>query len=321
MIFQGFKWLFIQLLVGAAVVFACAAAVFVAQGGAAALALVDVSFNQLNSLWVWAFGYGLMTFVMYEGKTLPVEMKSILRSSDAVDETVNQITRSTSHKRALFFTVPITAVGLLLTIGYEVPHDGLGKILITLGITSIYYVAAFLLSHFFFVTRAFHVLYQNVDDVEFSELIDAHRLECVTGYLGVTTFFGVCAIYSGFRGTLTAEFLMPNPELRLFLITPLVLFLPMTLFYNYYPRYCLRRIVQYRVFRLMKDISQMRYDDLKDTILELKEATALTAQILPFVDHKTIPSYFVAILLLVSISFTHDPVVKEFLSLLFGAQP
>src|SRR5207302_1611087 len=87
--------------------------------------------------------------------------------------------------------------------------------------------------------------------VEFRQIYSPLNLENISSYLAITTVIGLISIYAGFRGTVTAGFQFQHEVWRVFLLTPLILFVPGTLFYDYYPRYVLRKIVQHKVFELM----------------------------------------------------------------------
>jgi hypothetical protein len=124
------------------------------------------------------------------------------------------------------------------------------------------------------------------------------------------------SIYAGFRGTVTAGFEFQHEVWRVFLLTPLILFVPGTLFYDYYPRYVLRKIVQHKVFELMTRLSASDGSDASGLVDKLQRAAATNSQILPFVDYKTLPSYLIAIVFVISLAYTHDPTVRAFLQAL-----
>jgi len=134
---------------------------------------------------------------------------------------------------------------VFLTTTYGIPNSGFAYYVIFVGVCAIYYIAAFLLCHFVEVIFAFHELFESMETVEFRRVYSPLHLENLTSYLAMTTALGLVAIYAGFRGTLTAGFHFHHEAWKLFLSTPLILFLPGTLFYNYCPRYVLRKILQY----------------------------------------------------------------------------
>jgi hypothetical protein len=193
-----------------------------------------------------------------------------------------------------------------------------GQILIFLGVCSIYYIAAFLLFHFVEITLAFNQLFESMGSVEFKRIYSPLHLENLTNYLAITTTLGLIAIYAGFRGTLTAGFEFHNETWRTFLSIPVILFLPGTLFYNYYPRYVLRKILQHKVFRTMEKLGASEERDVKSLLLDLKEAAVLDSQILPFLDYKTLPSYLIAVLFAVSLAYSNDPALRTFINYLFN---
>jgi hypothetical protein len=111
----------------------------------------------------------------------------------------------------------------------------------------------------------------------------------------------------------TAGFEFQHEVWRVFLLTPLILFVPGTLFYDYYPRYVLRKIVQHKVFELMTRLGASDGSDASGLVDKLQRAAATNSQILPFVDYKTLPSYLIAILFVINLAYTNDPTVRGFL--------
>lgn len=272
----------------------------------------------MQGVWVFSLGWGLAGFVRAEGRGFANDLLAVLEPSPAVAQLVGIVERSTKHRAALPITVPVSILGFVLTIAYGVPLEGLARWVVTLGVTSIYYVAAFLLWHFVGVIRGFNVLYRDIQGVEFQRTANPLHLENALNYLSITTALGVLAIYAGFRATLTAGFRFPNEALRPFLVTPLILFLPGTLFYNFHPRYVLRRVVQHKVFTTMNRLSKAESADIPGVIVELKDLGLTNAQILPFIDAKSLPSYLISILFVLSLAYHNDPAVRAFLSYVLG---
>lgn len=294
--------------------------VWLVDDRASALKLLDLAIRRMQGLWVWTFGWGLASLIQSEGRNFANDLRSVLDPGPTVAVFVGQLERGTSHRAALWWTTPISLGGFVLTILYGVPVEGLGRWLVILGVTSIYYVGGFLLFHFVSVIRSFTVLYRRMDDVEFRRVASPLHLENALNYLSITTTLGVLGIYAGFRGTLTAGFLFENEVLRPFLLTPLILFLPGTLFYNFHPRYVLRRLVQHRVFAAMSRLGTADGDDAPGLVVEIKELGLTNAQILPFIDYKSLPSYVISILFVISLAYHNDPAVKSFLSYLLGLE-
>lgn len=313
----------LQFVVISAILAVCYVIVMVVDGQPAALALLDTAVARMKGPWVWTFGYGLALFVGRAGRFLPAALDGILVTNEVTAAAMARIERSTRHRNAYRYTVPVTILGVLLTSVYGIPHRGVAYFMIFVGVCAIYYVAAFLLFHFVEVTLAFHDLLESMDAVEFRRLYSPLHVENLTTYLALTTTLGLIAIYAGFRGTLTAGFQFSQEVWRTFLSTPLILFLPGTLLYNYYPRYVLRKIIQHRVFRTMERLGTAEDVNAKSLILDLKESVALSSQILPFLDYKSLPSYLIAIVFIMSIAYTNDPAVKAFVSYLFtlGSSP
>ncbi len=287
-------------------------------GGDDAVALLELIVLDMLGVWVWTFGWGLAAFARAEGLGFANDLRLVFDNESELSPVISRIEDGVSHRRALVATAPITLLGFILTLGYGVPLVGVGKWLVVFGITAIYYVAAFLLWSFASTTRAFHYLYSAVDRVGFRPAMNPLFLENVLTYLSITTVVGVLAIYTGFRGTVTANFDYEYEALRTLLVTPLVLFLPATLFYNFYPRYVLRRLVQHKVFATMTRLTQE--SNSRDLVLQLKELGLTNAQVLPFVDYKSLPSYVISILFVVSLAYHNDPAVKSFFGYLLGLE-
>lgn len=301
---------------------ACSLIIWIAQGQNALLGFIDTVVVRMKGPWVWVFGYGLASFITHRGRLLPTVLAGLLVPNEVTLSVMARIERSTHHQNALHYTIPITVLGIFLTVMYGIPNQGIGYVMIFLGVCSIYYIAAFLLFHFVEITLAFNELFEHMDAVEFKRVYSPLHLENLTNYLALTTALGIIAIYAGFRGTLTAGFAFHGGEWRIFLSTPLILFLPGTLFYNYYPRYVLRKILQHKVFRTMERLGDTEQQDVKSLLLDLKETAVLNSQILPFLDYKSLPAYMLAIFFAVSLAYHNDPAVKTFVNyvLNFGSQ-
>jgi len=309
----AFKALSRQLIVIAVIIGICCLMVWLLDGSDAVVALIATAVSGMKGPWVWTFGYGLASFVRDRGKLLPLILGGILVPNEVSAAVSARLARSTLHRSAYRYTVPITLVGVFLTSMYGSPNKGIAYYLVFMGVCAIYYVAAYLLFHFVEVILAFEHLFDRMDEVKFRTVYSPMHLENLTTYLSMTTGIGLIAIYAGFRGTLTAGFHFRHEIWRMFLSTPLVLFLPGTLFYNYYPRYVLRKIVQHGVFKCMERLSSTS-DDLKaqKLVLEMKECSLLNAQILPFLDYKSLPSYLIAVFFVISMAYNNDPAVKAF---------
>lgn len=346
MMIAAFKWLLIQLIVISVMLGVFSCLVLVINGRQEALGFLQTAVVGMKGPWVWTFGYGLAFFIMDRGRTLPLALKGVLVPNELTLKVMERIAASTYHRNAYRFTVPLTLLGVFLTYAYGIPHSGVAYVLLYLCVLMIYYISGFLLFHFIEVTFAFKMLFDatfepngsephadqlsdehiqgsnrdperfSKDRVEFNQIYSPFSLENITSYLAITTVVGLIAIYAGFRGTVTAGFEFQHEVWRVFLLTPLILFVPGTLFYDYYPRYVLRKIVQHKVFELMARLGASDGSNASKLVGELKEASATNSQILPFVDYKTLPSYLIAIVFVISLAYTHDPTVRAFLQYL-----
>jgi hypothetical protein len=318
MLIGAFKSLGSQFLVISGILAACWIIVWVLSGHQAATDFLETTVVEMKGPWVWTFGCGLAHFVSRWGKLLPAAINGVLVPNEATAAATARIERSTLHRMAYRYTVPITVLGVFLTAVYGIPNSGISRYMIFVGVCLIYYTGAYLLFHFIEVTSAFHGLFESMNDVDFKKVYSPLHLENLTTYLALTTGIGLVAIYAGFRGTLTARFQFREEVWRTFLSTPVILFLPGTLFYNYYPRYVLRKILQHRVFKTMEQLGTADETNAKSLILDLKESAFLDSQILPFLDYKSLPSYFIAIFFTLSLAYNNDPAVKAFIKYVFN---
>jgi hypothetical protein len=316
MMVAAFKWLGIQLIVICAMIGVFSLLVWLTNGRQEALAFVETAVVRMKGPWVWTFGYGLAFFIMDRGRLLPSALNGVLVPNEVTAAVTARIDRSTRHRNAYRYTLPITLLGVFLTFVYGIPNRGAAYILLYLCVCLIYYISGFLLFHFIEVTFAFKMLFEAMDSVEFRRIYSPMHLENLTSYLAITTVIGLISIYAGFRGTVTAGFEFQHEVWRVFLLTPLILFVPGTLFYDYYPRYVLRKILQYKVFKVMERLGASDGLDARSLVLDLKETSAVSSQILPFVDYKTLPSYLIAIFFVISLAYNNDPAVKAFMEYL-----
>ena len=297
---------------------ACSLVAWVVDGKQAAVELLDTTILKMKGPWVWTFGYGLASFITYRGRLLPAALNGVIVANETTARVMARIERSTLHRSALWYTLPISLFGIVLTSFYGIPNKGISHYMIFVGICAIYYIAAFLLFHFVEVTLAFNDLFESMAAVDFKTVYNPLHLENLTTYLALTTAFGLTAIYAGFRGTLTAGFEFRDEVWRTFLSTPLILFLPGTLFYNYYPRYVLKKVVQHKVFKAMERLGSADEQNAKSLLLNLKECAFVNSQILPFLDYKSLPSYLIAVFFVVSVAYNNDPAVQTFVKFLLN---
>jgi hypothetical protein len=313
MMIAAFKWLGIQLVAISVMLGVFGFLVLLINGRQEALGFVETAVVGMKGPWVWTFGYGLAFFIMDRGRALPLALDGVLVPTELTAKVAQRIDASTRHYHALRYTVPLTLLGVFLTYAYGIPNRGVAYVLLYLCVLLIYYISGFLLFHFIEVTFAFKMLFDSMDRVEFRQVYSPLHLENITSYLAITTVIGLISIYAGFRGTVTAGFEFQHEVWRVFLLTPLILFVPGTLFYDYYPRYVLRKIVQHKVFELMTRLSASDGSDASGLVDKLQRASATNSQILPFVDYKTLPSYLIAILFVINLAYTNDPTVRGFL--------
>ena len=280
-----------------------------------ALDFIKICLVNFNGLVVGAFGYGFMHFITTTSRLFSLSVDRTI-SGNGKAPSIDLLEKANSHKSALFLTMPITVIGTTIAFLHSVPHYGASYVIITFGISSVYYTGAYLLYYFLTVIRAFNQAHLSMNSVKISKA-DPIQIENLGNYLTLTTTIGVICIYTGFRGTLTAGFTMPYEWTRFLLTTPLILFLPITLLYNFYPRHVLRRLLQHQIFSHLRKIEEYNKEELSSVFLEIKDITMTYAKILPFFDFKTLPSYLIGIAFLVSLVEERDPVVQEFIKYFF----
>jgi hypothetical protein len=321
MLIAAFKSLGIQLIVISVIIGGFSLLVWLVDGRQEALAYLQTSVVGMKGPWVWTFGYGLASFIRDRGRAIPLELEGVLVSNDLVHKVMKRIGASTYHLNAWPYTVPLTLLGVFLTYVYGIPNRGLAYFLLYFCVLLIYYISGYLLFHFIEVTFSFKMLFDEMNRVEFKKIYSPMHLENLTSYLAITTVVGLISIYAGFRGTVTAGFEFHHEVWRVFLLTPLILFVPGTLFYDYYPRYVLRKIVQHKVFELMAKLGGSDGSDASSLVDKLQRASAVDSQILPFVDYKTLPSYLIAILFVINLAYNNDPTVRAFVQALTNMAP
>ena len=66
----------------------------------------------------------------------------------------------------------------------------------------------------------------------------------------------------------------------------------------------------------MTRLSASDGSDASSLVDKLQRTSATESQILPFVDYKTLPSYLIAVLFVISLAYNNDPAVRAFLEYL-----
>ncbi len=148
------------------------------------------------------------------------------------------------------------------------------------------------------------------------------ELETIDSFFVITSTIGIIAIYIGFRGTLTANFINTPEVFKNLLILPTILYLPATLCYSFYPRYVLRKVVECdvlcRIEEFEKDAENagsMTFKDgleLRKLILELKEKMITEYRATPLLSIKDTPSLTISMILVLQIVFQKDSTVSNF---------
>jgi hypothetical protein len=121
-LFAAFKSLGQQFLVISGLVLVCALVAWLFDGRQAAIGLIDTAVVGMKGPWVWTFGFGLASFVSQRGRRLPLDINGVLAPNEVTAALTGRVERSTRHRNAYAYTIPITLLGLFLTSAYGIPN-------------------------------------------------------------------------------------------------------------------------------------------------------------------------------------------------------
>jgi len=303
------------------------------QGEQMAVDLVESWVFEFNGIIVGAFGYGLMLFVMKRGRTILAQLQALLEVPEDLQPTViRQQQRATSWLWVTAISAPVTLIGggLLWFCGF--PLSGFAKNYLALCSSSIYFVATAILSFFLFTLAMFHTLEAASDagsPIQFNNPSPASRLrlDTIDSFFVVTSTAGIFAIYAGFRGTLTANFVETPEVVESLLILPVILYLPATLTYSFYPRYVLRKVAERDTIRRIEqtlgglDPEQERDRqsslELQKLMLEVREKMMQEHRSPPLLGLKDAPSLTMSLLIIVQFIWKSDSIVSAFFDRFF----
>src|SRR5262249_3958348 len=130
-------------------------------------------------------------------------------------------------------------------------------------------------------------------------------------------------IYLGFRGTLTANFVGNSDLFHKLMALPLVLYLPATLCYSFYPRYVLRQISECDTLEMLEELERQSIDEKHDglksrlefrkLLLDVKEKIINDRRAVPLLSIRDAPSLTMSILIVIQFIAQKDSVVSQFL--------
>lgn len=334
---------FCVVLAGIAVVVAVAVGALVTymfQSDKLAVELVQTAVFRFNGILVGAVGFGLLAFVYAAGARMLALLNTVLDvPEEQTTSYARHLERVNSWRWWLLIVTPLSIIGALVLWRAGFPLDGFANFYLAVGVSSIYVVASSILASYVFTILFFHF----VEERSGHSVRPRIRLKCsfasmdlqaIDNFFIVSAAFGVLAIYLGFRGTLTANFIGTTELFRKLMILPLVFYLPATLCYSFYPRYVLRQITECDTLELVeafeeqtreKAISNEKSpgDDLKATlelralILEIKEKMINDRRAVPLLTLKDAPSLTMSLILVMQFISQNDSVVASFFDRFF----
>lgn len=303
------------------------------QGDTMAVELMKSWIFEFNGVIVGALGYGLMLFVMKRGRAILAQLMTVLEVPEEIQPKIaQQQTRATSWFWVSVISAPVTIVGggVLWFCGF--PLDGFAKYYLAICSSSIYFVATAILIFFLYALAMFHTLEAASDEgssIRFPRgTADFRlRLEAIDSFFVVTSTVGIFAIYAGFRGTLTANFVETPEVVESLLILPVILYLPGTLTYSFYPRYVLRKLAERDTIRRIEEtVGNLDPEgegdpqsalELRKLMLEVREKMMREHRSPPILGLKDAPSLTMSLLIIVQFIWKSDSLVATFFERFF----
>lgn len=303
------------------------------QGEKTALGLMNAWVVEFDGILVGALGYGLLLFVRAKGKAILAQLNNLIEVPPEHAERILTLhRRTTSWLWTSFISVPITLVGAIILWNCQFPLTGFAHFYLGVCSISIYFVASSTLAFFVYTLALFNYIEDESQRGLTTRLSGKHRtgmnLETIDSFFVITSTIGVAAIYLGFRGTLTANFVNTPAVFKSLLILPTILYLPATLCFSFYPRYVLRKIAECdilcRIQEFQDDAEKLQPSSLKDglelrkLILELKEKMVNEYKAMPLLGIKDAPSLTISLFFVIQFVFQKDSVVADFFRHLFN---
>lgn len=310
--------------------------IYFTQGEQAALFFIETAIVKFNGILVGATGYGLLAFVHSSGKRMLGVLLSIVSTPDShAAKLAVLIHRVTSWAWVLLLAVPMTIIGGTVLWRAGFPMRGFAQVYLATATISIYFVASSILAFYVYTILLFRYLEQHS-----GTSIDRFRLKCsfasmdlqtIDSFFVVSSTIGVAAIYFGFRGTLTANFVGTTELFRKLMVLPLVFYLPATLCYSLYPRYVLRQISECDTLEMVEEFERQATGqaagqklkdfknnlELRKLIFDIKEKMVNDRRAVPLLSLKDAPSLTMSIVIVIQLLAQKDSVVANFLQSVF----
>ncbi len=292
---------------------------------------LNSSVFKFNGILVGGFGYGLMFFIISQGKSILVKLINIVDINENNEHYIaNQFTKLVSWKRYFLLSFVVFIIGgyFLWNCGY--PMDGFPKMYLAFFSCTIYFVASFILFFFISIIIFFMKLDLFSEKVKMKKNFYQIDLNSFNMFFIITSTIGVFAIYLGFRGTLSANFLSDNIFFKKMLILPIFLYLPVTLIYSFYPRYILKKVNDHAIIDRIKELDNIYHKEVskeksiksrlkfEKMLLELKERIYMESKQFPIISIKDSFSIFILIIMLLQFIVSNDPAIKEYVKYLFN---
>ena len=302
--------------------------IYVAQGGQMARDFLNSATVHFNGLLVFATGYGLLGYVRSTGRSLLAQLTQIVHLPPNAQEMLAHLgARIAAWRATNYIAVPLTVVGALVLWSCGYPLAGFARLYLAFWTTSIYYVASAILAFYVYVIALFRFVEEHAEIVTLQRPSLVRRVQVLDEFLIISATMGVLAIYFGFRGTLTANFVHVDAISQDLLMLPLLFYVPTTLLYSFYPRFVLRQMLEEDVVRMTEDLErrifEQRHADLKDElelrhlVMEIKTRALAERRAIPLLSLKDAPSLTISILILIQFILHRDAVIASFLSQAF----
>jgi len=303
------------------------------QGPHVALGLIDSWLFKFDGILVGGTGYGLLFFIRRYGNTVLAQLTNIVQApASLAPELLRYSSRSLSWRWCALISVPLTTAGGILLWECGFPLEGFAKIYLALCTISIYVVASCILTFLIFMLALFRFIEENSRNhqgVRFSSKSGSSHMELETldSFFVITATMGLIAIYVGFRGTLTANFVGENDFYRRLLIMPVIFYLPAALLYSFYPRYVMRRMRERDIMITLDQFEQRAEEagfktvvaelEYRKLLLDLKEKLRAETNASAILGFKDAPSLTISLLIVIQFLTNQDPAVSEFLQNIF----
>lgn len=328
---------FYAVLSGIAIVIAAAAGAlitYVYQSEDLAYQLVQSAIFDFNGLCVGAVGYGLLTFVYLAGSRMLAMLNGILEVPDEyAKEYALYLERARSWRWWLLIVTPLSIVGSIVLWRAGFPLYGFANFYLAVGVSLIYVVGSSILASYIYTILLFHFIeersgYSMRPRIRLKCSFASTDLQTIDNFFIVSAAFGILAVYLGFRGTLTANFVGTSELFRKLMILPLVFYLPATLCYSFYPRYVLRQVTECDTLELVDAFEEQTKgarseDDLKSTlelralVLDIKEKMINARRAVPLLTLKDAPSLTMSFIIVMQFIAQNDAVVAAFFDRFF----